>query len=125
MVQNMFQNLIRLDREVSELRNINISKDITEKASIEQLSIKEVNISEKERQSKEETTSKEVDIVKKVNNTKLGEFKEDKLNDHLKFDKCDYSGKKSICMMKHMNTKHCSDHVEKIHNSNKHRKSCE
>ena len=69
VVQNMFQNLIRLGREVSELRNINKSKDITEKASIELLSIKEVNISEKEHQSKEETTLKEVDIVKKVNNT--------------------------------------------------------
>ena len=49
----MFQNLIRLDREVGELRTINKSKDITEKASIEQLSTKEVNISEKEYQNKE------------------------------------------------------------------------
>ena len=53
VVQNMFQNLIRLDREVGELRTINKSKDITEKASIEQLSTKEVNISEKEYQNKE------------------------------------------------------------------------
>ena len=60
VVQNMFQNLIRLDREVGELRTINKSKDITEITSIKQLSIKEVNILEKEYQSKKETTSKEV-----------------------------------------------------------------
>ena len=111
VVQNMFQNLIRLDREVGELRNINKSKDISEKASIKQLSIKE-----KEYQSKEETTPKE---GKKVTNPKLGEFKEDKLNDHLKCDKCEYSCKKSSFMIKHMNTKHGSDHVEKEYNSTK------
>ena len=70
VVQNMFQNLIRLDREVGELRTINKSKDITEITSIKQLSIKGVNISEKEYQSKKETTSKEVDIIKKGNKAK-------------------------------------------------------
>ena len=54
-----------------------------------------------------------------VNNPKLGEFKEDKLNDHLKCDKCDYIGKKSNFMIKRMNTKHCNYHVEKDHNSDK------
>ena len=119
VVQNMFQNLIRLDREVGELRTINKSKDITEITSIKQLSIKEVNILEKEYQSKKETTSKEVDMIKKGNNQKLGEIKEDELNDHLKCDKCDYTCKKSNFMIKHMSTKHCSDHVEKYHNSDK------
>ena len=119
VVQNMFQNLIRLDREVGELRTINKSKDITEKASTKRLSIKEVTIPEKEYQSKEETISKEVDIIKKVNNPKLSNFKEDKLNDHFKCDNCDYSCKKSNVMKKHMNTKHCTDHLEKDHNSDK------
>ena len=56
-----------------------------------------------------------------VNNPKLGEFKEDKLNDHLKCDKCDYIGKKSNFMIKRMNTNHCNYHVEKDHNSDKRR----
>ena len=119
VVQNMFQNLIRLDREAGELRTINKSKDITEKASTKLLSIKEVTIPEKEYQSKEETISKEVGIIKKVNNPKLSNFKEDKLNDHFKCDNCDYSCKKSNLMKKHMNTKHCTDHLEKDHNSDK------
>ena len=52
-------------------------------------------------------------------NGKVVAFEEDKINDYLKYDKCDWSCKKINYMIKHMNTKHCSDHVEKTHNSNK------
>ena len=109
----MFLNILKIGKEVGELKTVNKSKYIPEKSNIKLKSTKEITILEDEYQSKEENIVKDVDTLQKINNTKTVEINEDKLNDNLKHDKCDYSCKKSNTMKKHINTKHCNFYLEK------------
>jgi hypothetical protein len=84
VVQKMFLNILKLEKEVSELKTLNKSRDIPEKENTEQKVTKDVTILEDEYQSKEETTVKDVDTLQRINNTKTAEINEDKLDDNLK-----------------------------------------
>ena len=94
----MFQNVIRLDAEISELKAKAKSKDITEKTAVQLESTDTVNTSEEKCQSKQEIIVKEVDIIKKVIVSKPStvEVIKDKAEQHddLKCDMCEYMCKK-------------------------------
>ena len=98
VIQNMFQNVIRLDAEISELKAKAKRKDITEKTAVQLESTDTVNSSEEKCQSKQEIIVKEVDIIKKVIISKPSKVEviKDKAEQHddLKCDMCEYMCKK-------------------------------
>ena len=98
VIQNMFQNVIRLETEISELKTKSKSKDITEKTSDEPKSTDTVNSSEEKCKSKQENIVKEVDTTKEVIISKPSavEVKTDNTEQHanLQYDVCEYTCKK-------------------------------
>ena len=88
IIQNVFQNVIRLNTEISELKTKSKSKDITEKTSDEPKSKDMVNSSE----------VMEVDTTKEVLSSKptAVEVKKDNTEQHayLQWDVCEYTCRK-------------------------------
>ena len=100
VIQNMFQNVMRLDAEIRELKAKAESKDITDKTALQFISTHRVNSSEEKCQSKMEIIAKEVDIVKKVIISKQPTDQAEQ-HDDLKCDMCEY-----MCKKKKHNKKH-------------------
>ena len=94
VIQNMFQNVIRLNAKICKLKRKTKIKDITEKTSVELESTDTVNSSEEKCQSKQEIIVKKVDTIKKVIISKPStiEIIKDKAEQHddFKCDVCEY-----------------------------------
>ena len=98
VIQNMFQNVVRLDAEISELKSKAKNKYITEKTAgfFNQqtwLTVQKVII------SKPSTAELITDQAEQ--------------HDDLKCDMCEYLCKKKNIMKKHMNTKHNHNSIAK------------
>ena len=117
VIQNLFQNVIRLDKEISELKTKTKSKNITEKTSDEHKLTDTVNSSKEKCKSKQENIVKEAGTSKEVIISKPSavEVKTDNTEQHanLQSDVCEYTCKKKNTMEKHMNIKHNSNHIAK------------
>ena len=95
--QNLFQNVIRLDTEISELKTKTKSKDSTEKTSDEPKPTDMVNSSKEKCKSKQENIVKEADTTEEVIISKPSAVEVRTINteqhSNLQCDVCEYTCK--------------------------------